>query len=160
MTVRVKVEGLREIQTALHELPKATAKNVMRRVLREVAQPIADHASQNAPVDTGYLKRSVAVSTKLSKRARKDTEKLSDHAVQVYIGPSSAPRATMQEFGTLNHAPQPYMRPAWDAEKGTILPKIAGLMWREIERAAARRARKLARGAAKASAGGSEGDST
>lgn len=161
MTVRVKVEGLKEIRAALHELPKATAKNTMRRVLRTVAQPIADTAQQNAPVDTGYLKRSIAVSTKLSKNARKGRQKLSASGVEMFIGPSAAPRAIMQEFGTSNAAPQPFLRPAWDANKGDILPQIGELMWKEISAAAARRARKLARDAAKAAAaGGGEGDGT
>src|SRR5262245_20653798 len=61
MKVTVKVEGLREIKDALNELPKATAKNVMLRVLKTWAEPIADAARQLAPVDKGDLKRSIRV---------------------------------------------------------------------------------------------------
>jgi HK97 gp10 family phage protein len=160
MKIRVKVEGLKEIQAALHELPKSTARNVMRRVLKDVAEPIADQARQLAPVLSGDLKQSIGVSTKLSRRAKKDTGKLSANAVQVYIGPFAAPRAIIQEFGSFKEPPQPYMRPAWDANQGEILGKIGEMMWNEIAAAAARKARKEARAAAKAAAGGggSEGE--
>jgi HK97 gp10 family phage protein len=152
---RVKVEGLRQIETALHELPKATAKNVMRRVLREKAQPIADTATALAPVLSGDLKESVAVSTKLSKRARRGHRKLSPNAVEVFVGPFAAPRSIAQEFGTIDHAPQPFMRPAWDKHQDSVLEGIGEAMWAEIKKAAARQARKAAKAAA---AGGEEGE--
>jgi hypothetical protein len=61
MKVIVKVEGLREIKDALDELPKATAKNIMLRVLQARAEPIADAVRQLVPVDQGALKRSIRV---------------------------------------------------------------------------------------------------
>ena len=44
------VEGLAELETALHELPKATGKNVIRRALTAAGQPIVDMAVSLAPV--------------------------------------------------------------------------------------------------------------
>jgi HK97 gp10 family phage protein len=151
---RVKVEGLREIKDALHQLPKATAKNVMRRVLREKAQPIADTAMQLAPVLSGDLKQSVAVSTKLSRRAKRGRAKLSPNAVEVFIGPFGAPRSIMQEFGNILHAPQPFMRPAWDQHQDGLLEGIGEAMWAEIEKSATRIARKAAKAAASRNDGG------
>ena len=138
MKVTVKVEGLKQIQDALHDLPKATAKNIMRRVLKSRAQPIADTATKLAPVDTGYLQRSIAVSTKLSRAARKGHKKLSKDGVEVYVGPSGAPRSIMQEFGTIDHPPHPYLRPAWDAHKDELLTNIGKDMWNEIDKAKGR----------------------
>ncbi len=158
--IRVKVEGLQEIQAALHELPKATARNVMRRVLRQLAEPIADTARQLAPVLSGDLKESVGVSTKLARNVKRGRSKLSTNAVEMFVGPFNAPRSIQQEFGNINHPPQPFMRPAWDKHKDELLPKVGEAMWNEIRAAAERKARKEARAAAKASAGGggSEGE--
>lgn len=145
MKFTVKVDGLKEIQAALHKLPKATAKNIMRRILRGRAKPIADMAQQLAPVDTGYLKQTVAVSSKLARSVRRKRQKLSENSVEIFIGPSAAPRAHMQEFGTFKEPPQPYMRPAWDKYQDTILEDIGKDLWAEIEKAAGRIARKAAK---------------
>ena len=64
------------------------------------------------------------------------------------IGPGRMPQAYMQEFGTVHHGPQPYMRPAWDANALQALELIKSELWNEIQKAAARLARKAARQAA------------
>jgi HK97 gp10 family phage protein len=154
MSIRVKVEGLKPLKDALQDLGKATGRNVMRRVLLERGEPIAEAMRQNAPVATGYLQGSIDVSTRLAPSARKGHEKLSDNAVEVFIGPSATPRAIMQEFGTVHHPPQPFARPAWDANKDETLEGIKDDIWAEIQKAVARRARKAAKAAAKATGGG------
>ena len=50
----------------------------------------------------------------------------------------------MQEFGTVKDPRQPYLRPAWDAERIGVLEGIKEDLWAEIEKAAARRARRAA----------------
>lgn len=152
-TFRVKVEGLREVEAALQSMPKATARNIMRRILRARLEPIADTARQLVPVQFGDLKESITVGTKLSRAAKKGRQKLSPNAVEVYMGPYNAPRAYMQEFGTVKHGPQPYMRPAWDSHEGQLLDGIKEDLWAEINKAAARIARKAAKAA---KAGGDE----
>lgn len=147
MVERVKIEGLKEVQAALHELPKATAKNVMRRVLKERGKPIADAAQSRVPVDQGDLKRSIVVSTKLTRRQRGKHKKFGPNDVEVFVGPGAHPQAHMQEFGTSKEPAQPYMRPAWDQERMNVLEGIREDLWAEIEKAVARRARKAAKAA-------------
>ena len=66
------------------------------------------------------------------------------------VGKKGAPpQGVWQEFGTVNHSPQPFMRPAWDGGKDKLLDGIADDFWTEIEKAAARQAKKAARLAAK-----------
>lgn len=151
--VTVRIDGLREIDAALGELGKATGRNVMRRVAVKRLEPMAEHARQLAPDDpaTGGrdLKRSIAVSTKLKKGNRKKSE------VEAHMGPSGVgtrgapPQGVWQEFGTNKHGPQPFMRPAWSQGKDALLDGIAADFWTEIEKAAARKARKAARLAAR-----------
>lgn len=81
--------------------------------------------------------------------------------VFMYVGPTTrAPHAHLVEFGTGPHingglfagsqhpgtTPQPFARPAWDAEQDAALKRIATELAAEIEKAARRAARKAARG--------------
>lgn len=138
----MKVEGLKEVETALRRLPDATAKGIMRRVLREAGKPIADAARQLAPVAEGDLRDSIAVSTKLSQRQRKKHRKGGKDDVEVFVGAGPHPQAHMQEFGTVDHPAQPFMRPAWDQNKRGALDGIKAAMWREIRKSVERLRRK------------------
>lgn len=146
--MKVRIEGLREVDKALAELPKATGKAVLRRVLKQRAQPIADAMETGAPKDTGRLARSAGVSTKLNKTQRAKHRKMfkSDRAsVEMFVGVAGLAQATMQEFGTVNHPPQPFARPAWDAGKEGLLDGIADDLGTEIDKAAKRLAKRRAR---------------
>jgi HK97 gp10 family phage protein len=132
MKVSVHVEGLRELQKALSELPKATATNVVRKALEDAAAPVAAAAKALAPVASGELRSSVIAGTKLSRRQKKvhrqwaGTTPVKTPAgwrnqpakeVFVFAGAGTNPHAHLQEFGTADLPPQPFMRPAWDANK-------------------------------------------
>jgi HK97 gp10 family phage protein len=152
MATTVKVEGLKEIEAALKELPRSTGKSVLRRVLRKRAQPIADAAQARAPRDEGQLQASIGIGTKLTKRQRGAHRKMfkNDKAsVEVFVGAGGLPQAITQEFGTVDHGPQPFMRPAWEAGKDELLEGLKDDLWTEIEKAAKRHARKTARLAAR-----------
>lgn len=151
MEVKVRVLGLSQLEQGLSELPRATGRNVLRRVLRQRGEPIAERARNLAPIDEGDLKDSIAVSTKLSRSQRRKRRKKA--TVEMFVGPGTHPQAITQEFGTWFHPPQPFMRPAWAAEKGRILEDLSGDLWTEIDKSAQRIARKQAR-LAKKNAGG------
>lgn len=153
---RVRVDGLRELEKALEQLPRATGKNVLRRVLRKRAQPIADAMEAKAPDDPATkgndLRNSIGVSTKLSKRQAGLHRKMfrNDKAsVEMFVGAGPVPQAHLQEFGTINHGPQPYARPSWDAGKGPLLAGLKADLWDEVNKAAKRLAKKQAKAAAK-----------
>lgn len=145
----VKIEGLKEVQAALRELPDATAKNVMRRVLKKAGEPIANRARELAPEADGHLKKSIGVSTKLSKSQRRKHRKADKDDVEVFVGAGPHPQAVFQEFGTSEHPAQPFLRPAWDQGKRVALDGIKADMWTEIRKAAERLAKKAAKAAAK-----------
>jgi len=142
-----KVEGLADLDEALKELPKATARNVLLRTLKEEGQAIADAGEANAPRLSGQLAESYAVSTRLSRRQRKQNRKESD--VEVYIGPSPHPKSTQTEFGNAHQAAEPHLRPAWDDNVQRVLAGITKTLTEQIDKAVARLARKAAREAAK-----------
>jgi len=143
-----KIEGLKELETALLELPRATAKNVMKRSLMKAGAPVAATGSALAPFKTGQLQKHVKVGGRLTRRQKSLFPKQS--AVEVYVGVSkSLPQGHLQEFGTSEFPPQPFLRPAWEQHKFGVLDSIKKLTWAEIEAAAKRAAKKAARLAAK-----------
>lgn len=147
-----KIEGLAELDKALSELPKATARNVLLRTLKEQGQPIADAGEAYAPRLSGQLAESYTVGTKLSRRQKKLHKKESH--VEVFIGPTPHPKSVQTEFGNAHQAPHPHLRPAWDGNWRRVLDGIKASLAEQIEKARARLARKAAREAAKMKAGG------
>ncbi|RZJ01839.1 MAG: HK97 gp10 family phage protein [Brevundimonas sp.] len=139
----IKIEGLRELDAALGQLPKATGKNVLRRVAKARLQPIAEEMRRLAPDDpkTGGndLKTSITVTTKNPKGNKRES------LIEAHAGPGQLPQAHMQEFGTQHHGPQPYARPAWDGGKDDLLAGVGEDLGNEIAKAAIRLARKTAR---------------
>lgn len=142
MAKTVKVTGLKETKIALRKLPDATAKNVMRRVLRKGGKLIIDAAKSRVPKDDGDLLKSLRVGTRLSSRQKRNFRKRNPHDVMMFVGAGPLPQAHLQEFGTKNHTAQPFLRPAWDANKRKVLDNIRKDMWQEIRKAAERLARK------------------
>jgi HK97 gp10 family phage protein len=149
MDVEMKLTGFDGLEAALDDLPKATAKNVVRRILEKRAQPFADTARQLVPMDKGHLKKSITVSsTKVAKTQRKEIKKLQNEGfVTMHIGPGQDPAAHLQEFGSSQHPAQPFMRPAWDQNKDDVLDGMADDLWKEIDKAAKRLAKKAAKAA-------------
>lgn len=146
MAQKFTIEGLAELDEALKELPKATARNVLQRALKKAIEPVAVAARQYAPRRTGKLAQSISFGTRLSARQRSLHKPESD--VELFAGASALPHAHLQEFGTRHHAPKPFLRPAWDANKMRALATITDDLADEIEKARQRLARKAERLAA------------
>jgi HK97 gp10 family phage protein len=144
---KTKVEGFRELEAALADLPKATGKNVLKRVLLKAAKPIEDAARANAPKLSGALERNVTTGTKLNRRQASMAKKLGKAAVEVHVG-ASDPAGVQTEFGNEHQAAEPWLRPAWDAEADGALDVIKNELGTEIDKAAARAARRAAKRAA------------
>lgn len=148
----VRIDGLKELDQALSQLPRATGKNVLRRIGIRSLAPVISAARNNVPVYRGDLKESLKITTKLSKRQQRENAKAvadGKASVQLYAGAAALPHAHLVEFGTATTPPQPFMRPAWDANKDEVLDIIKSELGDEITKAAARLARKAARLAAK-----------
>ena len=144
--ITFKIEGLAELDDALTELPKATARNVLVRVLKKEGQAIADAGARYAPKLTGHLAASYTVTTVLSPRQKSINDKESD--VEVYVGPGPAAEGIQTEFGNAHQAAEPHLRPAWDENVNRVLTNITKDLADEIEKARQRLARKAERLAA------------
>lgn len=146
MNVTAKVEWLKGSDKALAEVgSKATQKNVLTRTLKKAAKGIDDAASALAPVDTGKLQISVITGTQLTRAQRSSAYRSGSLGVaEVHVG-TALSRGMFQEFGTYKMPASPFMRPAWDNEKGRSLETIKTELWVEIRKASERAARKRAK---------------
>lgn len=146
--VEVKLEGFAELDRALEELSKAAGKGVLRRSLKKAALPTAELAASLAPEGpTGNLAASVAYGTKLTKRQAGLHRKMfrNDKAsVEGFVG-ANDPAAVPQEFGTVDHGPQPFMRPAWDQDAMPLLDRLGKELAVEVEKSVKRARAKAAR---------------
>lgn len=164
--MKIDFKGGKELEAALRDLGKrATAKNVAKRALVKAAEPIRDKAKSLAPDDpaTGagkYLRDSIKAAP--GKRSRGDRvwalvgiDAEVDPAKYVdrksgrgdYRDPGVAGVSVMMEFGVpaKNIPAQPFMRHAWESEKSRTPDRIAAELRSEIDKSAARAARKKAR---------------
>jgi len=149
--VKTEVLGLEETLRNLRDFPKATGRNTLRRALLRAAEPVAIAARDYAPDDPKTappdLKRSIAVTTQMTRRAKSQQPKTTE--VEVYVGPTKQlGRAVLNyaatvEFGTFRARPYPYMRPAWDRTKGLVQILLARELTIEFEKTAARLSKRF-----------------
>ena len=126
-TTGFKVSVSPSIYKTLDHLTDIAKSKGLQPLVVAALQPMAETARFLAPDDpsTGPpydLKSSITVST--SKRGVKSFEKLA--SARAFMGPTrfGYPQAIMQEFGTVHHVATPYMRPAFDSDKGKAIAII------------------------------------
>lgn len=156
LSVGLEVSGIREIQMMLKELPRAVRKKVLMDVFRKASKPLIREAKARTPVSNkkefatlhrhytkgkgfhafkrrhrpGQLKRSIGAIPGRSKEA------------VLWVGPRTSRRYSTTandgwyghfiEFGTVNMAPQPFMRPAYETTKGQMISIIDDFVGDEI----------------------------
>lgn len=158
---RMKLEGAKELEAALRELPHRLQKSTIRRALIKAGEPIVADARSRVPVESGRLQRVIQIATRLSRRQRRTRAKGANKGqVDVYIGAAPARYAHLVEFGsgprrtktgksTGQMPAHPFLRPAWEAGKVKALQDFSRLLWIEIEKSAKRLAKRKAKKAGK-----------
>lgn len=149
------IKGGRELQEYLNTLPAKIEKNLMKAALRQGANVILEAARQNAPSETGALRRSIKVSTggrsgeakaiiraggKTSMGKNKGSRDVwyallveygtAPHSITVgqdskALGVPNKPVHTVSHPGA---APRPYMRPAIDEKADAAVRKVGEIL--------------------------------
>lgn len=167
MKATVKIDGLRETLRGLEQLKKSTQTGVLNRVLKRAAKPVEAAAKRNAPVDSGELKESintVVIRRNAGKSAyartmrgggsREDAVAAAREANAAAAGRgasatvrvrATARHAHLVEFGTIKMDAEPFLAPALRAERADITQSIAADIEAEVEKTAARIARRAAK---------------
>lgn len=115
------VTGQDQIKARMRALPLAIRGPFARTALRAGATVISNRAKELAPVLTGNLRRSIAVTD--------------GDGEFVHIG-TDVEYAIYQEFGTSKMAAQPFLRPAFDEMFGQAQVITGKVLWKLIEAAA------------------------
>ncbi len=114
MSLKIKIEGLDELDKAIRKLPQNIQKRVLKGALRAGGRVIVKDAKQRVPVDSGTLKKSIVVVTGRSKEG----------ALMFVTTKSSAFYSHLIEFGTSKMRPQPFLRPAFDNTQEEVIQAI------------------------------------
>lgn len=149
--VTFKTHGFKELERALaEELPKATAKSVLRRTAINAMSRIEARAKQLAPREAGDLADSITTKPVRAARVSR-TQFATQSGVTVATGPTGRQEGgvgAFQEFGTVNMPANPFMRPAVDGEAHAVIDIVRDELTAQIASAKARIARKAARSGA------------
>lgn len=152
MSVGFKMEGFKEIEQALAELPAGTARGVVRRSMKKELQVVADTANAFWPgADDGVF----VITSKLAPSQPSPPSGRS--IINLFVGADrSAPHAHLIEWGTgpRQHksgkyvgavSPSPSLTPAWDMNKAQVLEGLGKRIWAELAATQKRRAAKAAK---------------
>jgi hypothetical protein len=144
--VSVNVEWLVGSDQALGEVgTKATQKNVLKRTITPPANDYAEAWRAIAPRRTGHYAFSIHVGTQLTRRQKSSAYRAGGlGVVELHIG-TTDPAGVQLEFGNHHQVAQPSGRPAWEQKKHAVLEGIGKNLWVEIEKSAAKAARKRAK---------------
>lgn len=122
-----RLKGSKELEKRLLAIPREVLAE-LRPALVKGAQDIADAMEQLAPEDTGDLVNTITVTgpggTTPAYAAGGGSVTLAENVAAVTVGSPDMRHGHLQEFGTVNHEAQPFMRPAFRLKKAKVLARI------------------------------------
>lgn len=126
--VRVRVRGLKRLKKELEGVPEKLRRKALRAGQTKASRIIITEARNRVPVRFGLLKKSLG---RKSKTYRKTGTVVSvigprkgfrtERVGQANIYDDPVKYAHLVEYGTSHSSPKPFLRPAWDHNKGRIL---------------------------------------
>lgn len=116
MEIRVQIEG---VEAALRRLDRLVGEEALRAGLSQAAFFVEGQAKVKAPVDTGFLRNSIAVVSVSSREA------------VIGVG---AEYGVYVEMGTRRMRAQPFMRPALENNRDRIAEIIRDALMRRNHR--------------------------
>lgn len=148
MRIAVSLQGSADLQKRLLELPKSLSMSVQRQALIAGAEPIRAHAASLAPRDEQagppHLADHIVVGVQSARKLRSAglsaaEEDIAASGLTVEVGPALQPSdhfyGYFQEFGTVHHPAQPFMRPAFDTQARASLNLVLASLWAAIRKA-------------------------
>lgn len=124
--VKMRFEGGAELAKAFEQLSARVSKRMLRESLEDAAEPMRRAMSSMAPREPGApdLADNIVISTARVKAVE------GVQSAAVAIGPAKAFfYGFFQEFGTVHHSAQPFVRPAFDGGVSRALSDLARSMW-------------------------------
>jgi HK97 gp10 family phage protein len=126
--VLVQIEGLPRATKRIQGLERAVRNQVVKASLTAAVLPILDAMITGCPVDTGNLRDSLGMRYKQYKSGKVHVVVIGPRRGEKWTNEKSKMRASryahLLEFGTSKMPAQPFIRPAWDANKGAFPAKM------------------------------------
>ncbi|MDE8651875.1 HK97-gp10 family putative phage morphogenesis protein [Novosphingobium album (ex Liu et al. 2023)] len=142
--MRFDMSGFDEAMSNIRKVGMSLSNEVMSEIAQIALEPVAEDARALAPVDTGALRESIIVTgiAPRGSRSRGDEDVLFDGRT-VFVGPLAAGAARRKghedtfyagfvELGTVNMRAQPFLLPAWEANKDHVVVILGDLAGRAI----------------------------
>lgn len=149
-TVKIQVEGLKELGERLQKLDKDMAGRVVRAATAAAANVVKKAAIQNAPISSephqlgrrkdqiaqpGNLRKNIII-RRLPPAQRTSTE---EYIVTIRAGSGKVPKDAFYgkfvEFGTVKMAPRPFLRPAIDNNVQAAIDAMKERIVKRLEKA-------------------------
>lgn len=146
-----KVDGLKELNEALKQLPERVARNVLRGAANAGTSVIRKEVQQRAPVYTGEVSAGHPPPGTLKRSIRQAQQRQLSSLVQqtFHIGVRAATTRSKAgakivgayywrfvEFGTSKMSARPFLRPAFEAKKLAAVEAIRAYLAERIPREA------------------------
>jgi len=157
--ISLRIEGLKELQYALNQLPKEIQARPLRSAVSAAAKVIADDVKTQVPVETGTLKSAVyryrsrrnsttgretffvGIRQGKAKYANTARNRRAGRVGKTYKTQGEAFYWRFLEFGTKKMQARPFLRPAFEANK----QKAVEVMKERLSKAIQAQAKKLAK---------------
>lgn len=132
----MRFAGGEELARQLEKLPKALSDQLLLAALKKAAEPMRADAQSKAPRLTGRLADNMTIqkATRIGS-VEGGRWRTAEGSVWVAVGPHKGTYwGIFQEFGTVHHRAQPFLRPAFDANGARALNIIRDELWNGIHR--------------------------
>ncbi|WP_340241358.1 HK97-gp10 family putative phage morphogenesis protein [Sulfitobacter pontiacus] len=133
-----RLKGSTDLERRLFAIPLEVLAE-LRPALVKGAQDIADAMEQLAPEDTGDLVNTISVTgpggTTPAYASGGGSVTLANNQAAVTVGSPDMRHGHLQEFGTVNHEAQPFMRPAFRLKKAKVMARISRAVAKAIKNA-------------------------
>jgi len=143
MASTVKIEGLQQLGERMRKLAEKTNTTIARQATNAAAQVIKKQAKLNILTSPSVVTRSLYNSVIVKKIPASQTNLTSEHIVTVRGRgkkklkgtQTTAPHGHFVEFGTVHMPAEPFLRPAFEEEKGFAVQAMIDKLKSGIEKA-------------------------
>lgn len=140
--IAISISGAKEIGQVLDELPKSLSDSVLIQISQKAAAPIVERAKALCPVDTSHFGGGAVQQAGSLKHSIGIKKWHGDKYAGVIAGPMwpEGAHGFLVEFGTGPRyhkdgsyagvmPAEPFLRPAWDSQKGNALEIMKTGIW-------------------------------
>lgn len=152
--ITLKMEGLEGVKEAIRELGPKLSGRALRAAARKSFAPVLERARQLAPVDTGLLRESIVLESRVGKGGTSaDAVVVVGLRIRAVRGAAKLGRKTKSahwrwhfpELGTAKQAARPFLRPALDENAQQVVDEFTRMARKQLEAALRKRAKGTTR---------------